>query len=166
MWREANDGGICKDGDEDLRLEKSICSRDSEWLNQTSQTPGQGVEDLIKDHLACAVILQDTKPTCNTETPNDLAYCTPEAGLSVSCFPQSMTFIPAQFRQRFYIELNACSLHASMKPLWEPRSTSKNVKLELKSVTSGADSTSGALCTEALLCRLKSRSDGFSPHWE
>lgn len=40
----------------------------------------------------------------------------------------------------------------------------KNVKLELKSVTSGADSTSGALCTEALLCRLKSRSDGFSPH--
>lgn len=81
MWSEANDGGICKDGDEDLRLEKSICSRDFEWLNQTSQTPWQGVEDLIKDHLACAVILQDTKQTCNTETPNNLACCLPEAGL-------------------------------------------------------------------------------------
>lgn len=63
MWREANDGGICKDGDEDLRLEESICSRDFEWLNQTSQTPWQGVEDLIKDHLACAVILQNQRVT-------------------------------------------------------------------------------------------------------
>lgn len=81
MWREANDGGICKDGDEDLRLEESICSRDFEWLNQTSQTPWQGVEDLIKDHLACAVILQNQRVT---QTPNDLAYCSPEEDSAVS----------------------------------------------------------------------------------
>lgn len=61
MGSEANDGRIRQDGDKDLGLERLISSRHFEGLSQTGQTPGQGIEHLVEDHLSCAVILQQTK---------------------------------------------------------------------------------------------------------
>ena len=59
MGGKANDWWIRQDGDKDFWLEKLIGSRDLKWLSQTSQTSGQGMKNLVKDHLSCAVILQN-----------------------------------------------------------------------------------------------------------
>lgn len=58
MGCKTNNGGVRHNGDEDLGPEKLISSRYLKWLSKTSQTSGQSVEDLIEDHLSCAVILQ------------------------------------------------------------------------------------------------------------
>lgn len=63
MWSEANYRRVHQDSDEDLGLEELICSGDPERLSQTGQTPGQGAEHLVKDHLSCAVILKKTENT-------------------------------------------------------------------------------------------------------
>lgn len=57
VWAEANNGGVSKDGDEDFWLEQEICAWDFKWSCQSSQAPGQSMEDFIKYHFSCAVIL-------------------------------------------------------------------------------------------------------------
>lgn len=58
MRTKANDGGICQNSDEDLWLEHMVSSWDFKRFCQTNQAPRQSMEDFIKDHLSCAVILK------------------------------------------------------------------------------------------------------------
>ncbi len=58
MRTKANDGGIRQNSDEDLWLEHVIRSWDFKGFCQTNQAPRQSVEDFIKDHLSCAVVLK------------------------------------------------------------------------------------------------------------
>lgn len=54
---EPNDGGVSQDGDEHLGLKEQVSARHFKGSGEPSQTSGQGVEHLIKNHLTCAVIL-------------------------------------------------------------------------------------------------------------
>lgn len=58
MRTKANDGGIRQNSDEDLWLEHVGGSWDFKGFRQTNQAPRQSMEDFIKDHLSCAVILK------------------------------------------------------------------------------------------------------------
>lgn len=74
MGCKANNRGIRQDGDEDLGPEKLISSRYLKWLSETSQTSGQSMEDLIEDHLSCAVILQKQEEEIMTWKLVDLSH--------------------------------------------------------------------------------------------
>lgn len=63
VWAEANNGGISKDGYEDLWLQQEIGAWDFKLCSQSDQTPTQGMEDLVKYHLSCTVILRTERET-------------------------------------------------------------------------------------------------------
>lgn len=58
VWAEANNGWISEDSDEDLWLKQEIRAWDFKLCSQSSKTSFQSMEDLIKDHLSCTVILR------------------------------------------------------------------------------------------------------------
>lgn len=63
VWAEANNGWTSENGDEDLWLKQEIRAWDFKLGSQSSQTSTQSMEDLIKYHLSCTVILWAERET-------------------------------------------------------------------------------------------------------
>lgn len=74
MWKvlnhlvcaEPDDWGVGQDGDEHLGLKEQVGARHFEGSGQSTQTPGQGMEHLVENHLTCTVILDPKEIRQNT----------------------------------------------------------------------------------------------------